>query len=719
MLVLIVEENLTLAFVSADATAPFAPSEDALGRPLSDCTALMAADPDLVVACQDALAGRMPDPLTVSPEGDQHFMRAVVLRDRGDDGREPIITYRPDPDLTRRRLNAMRKRLAAGMEAATDAYGIYDADDVLVLCNPSYANLYPGPEGPLTTGMPFDAVLRRFIAHGGINLAPDAVEGWIARRKAERSNPYHVVEFRVPDGRFFRLVERDTLDGGRLRQMIDLTTLRQAERELHDVVIGAGVGTWSFDAATDRIRINRRFARILGYDPSDLTSLSRDGWRDMMHPKDRGGFDRAWAALHDSKDSRIDIELRMRAPDGRWIWCILRGGAADDHGKALPSRISGVLLDNTAQHQLQTDLLRRDAAITATSDGICITDDTGLIVDANPAMLRLLGHHSPQDVVGRAWSTLFSPGSAKELHDIVRDTLRRHGEWQGEALIHDQQGNDLEVELTLTETPDHSVIWMCRDVGARNEAARQLLAMRDNVQRAQRQESINLIAAGLTHDLTNLVALISHLSDSAMPGDFAEPALVLEEIHAAARQMVALLEPIKALGRRQACREAIDLAALLSEAAGILHIGAPRGLQIDTHVAQDALHVWADRMQLMQVLLNLGLNAREAVGLGAQTITLSLSRATAMPKGAKLETGVIPPAPFALFAVADTGPGMDAATRAKIWEPYFTTKTLSGTGLGLFVVADIVRAAGGGIALDTAAGHGTTFYIAWPLDQGA
>ena len=85
----------------------------------------------------------------------------------------------------------------------------------------------------------------------------------------------------------------------------------------------------------------------------------------------------------------------------------------------------------------------------------------------------------------------------------------------------------------------------------------------------------------------------------------------------------------------------------------------------------------------------------------------------------KLETGVIPPAPFALFAITDTGPGMNAATRAKIWEPYFTTKTLSGSGLGLFVVADIVRGVGGGIALTTAPGKGTTFYIAWPLDQGA
>jgi PAS domain S-box-containing protein len=383
-------------------------------------------------------------------------------------------------------------------------------------------------------------------------------------------------------------------------------------------------------------------------------------------------------------------------------------------------------LPNAAAHNiavydndLAQELRRRDAAITATGAGLCITDDKGVIIDVNPALTSMLGQDRPSDLIGASWWSLFADASVSALRDFGLDALHDAGTWHGPALMRCKKGRDLEVDLSLTEMQDNAVIWVCRDVTARNETQRQLLAAQANIQRAQRQEIVNLIAAGFTHDLTNLVALISHLSDPALRDHFAQNKDVLAEIHCAARQMVALLEPIKQLGRRQSPRMRLDLGALLAEAAGILRISAPRGLQIITKIADEPLHVDGDRMQLMQVLLNLGLNAREALDEGAQTITLSLKRATALPKSVKLETGVIPPAPFALFAITDTGPGMNAATRAKIWEPYFTTKTLSGSGLGLFVVANIVRGAGGGIALTTAPGKSTTFYIAWPLDQGA
>ena len=719
MLVLIVDPALILTFVSKDATAAFAPAQDALGSPITDCAALVAADPTLVAACQAALAGAAQMPITLDDGTGPRFLRRIGLRDVLGQLPEVIVTYEPDPDLTRATLNQMRTRLATAMEASTEAYGIYDASERLVLCNATYANLYPGPEGPLTLGMSFEAVLRRFIAHGGIKLAPEAVEPWIAKRKAERANPYHIAEFRVPDGRFFRLIERDTLDGGRLRQMVDLTTLRETERDLHDVVIGARVGTWSLDIARGSLRINRLFAALLGYDIADLTPFDMSRWQDLMHPQDRPSFIRAWGDLLRREKGRFDLELLLRNHAGGWTWCALHGGVTDDDGTAAPTRISGVLLDVSSQHALETEVIRRDAAITATGDGLYITDEKGLIVDANPALTHMLGHAMPRDVLGTIWTSLFASESLTHLYEFGLDMLHQRGTWQGEAVMQRKDGTALEVELSLTEMPDQSVIWICRDVTARNETTRQMLAMRDNVQRAQRKESVNLIAAGFTHDLTNLVALVSHLSDPATRGQFDKEFDVIAEIHAAARQMVALLDPIRQLGRRQVQRCEIDLGALLEEAVGILRIAAPRDLRIKSKIADHELRVVADRMQLMQVLLNLGLNAREAVGDGAQSITLSLTRAVSIPEGAKLETVVIPTAPFALFAIADTGPGMDLATRAKIWEPYFTTKTLSGTGLGLFVVADIVRGAGGGIALSTSAGAGTTFYIAWPLDKGA
>ena len=118
----------------------------------------------------------------------------------------------------------------------------------------------------------------------------------------------------------------------------------------------------------------------------------------------------------------------------------------------------------------------------------------------------------------------------------------------------------------------------------------------------------------------------------------------------------------------------------------------------------------------MQVLLNLGLNGRDALGDGEQEIALSLSLGDAIPQTADLEVWEIPDKPFALFSISDTGTGIKPEVRERLWEPYFTTKGNMGTGLGLPVIAEIVRETGGAIALETAPGVGSSFYVAWPLD---
>lgn len=367
--------------------------------------------------------------------------------------------------------------------------------------------------------------------------------------------------------------------------------------------------------------------------------------------------------------------------------------------------------------KLADDVLRRSAAINATEDGLGLSNAAGIMIDANPALARIFGCDDVTSLLGRRWDALFMPSFAQELHNVALPMLATSGKWRGSCTIPALDGQMREVDIKLTALHGDIVIWIVHDNTERNALNRQLLGLREQIERAQRQEIVNLIAAGFTHDLTNLVALISHLSEPAMRDHFRTNRDVLDEIHCAARQMVALLEPIKHLGRRHATTARLDLAELITEAASILHIAAPNGLRIQTAIDATDLHVQGDKMQVMQVLLNLGLNAREAVGDGAQTITLALTQADALPDDAKLETGLIPAAPFALLSVTDTGPGIDRATRTKIWEPYFTTKTVSGTGLGLFVVADIVRAAGGGIALKTRHAEGTTFYIALPLAQ--
>lgn len=714
MLILIVDMALNLAFVSPDTSLSFAPEQAAVGMSIESCPALISVDPTLPEAARAALGGDVVDPVRLRPGEGQSYLRRIATRRDAAGGPELVIGYVAETHESRFGLIGLNEYL----EAASDAFGFYDADDRLVFFNTIYADLFPGPEGALTTGMHYADVLRRFIAHGAISLSPEAVEPWVQKQCEERRKSHYTTEFRVTDGRYFRLVESTTTSGGRIRKLIDQTALHETARALNDVVDGAQVGTWRLVPAHRRIEINDRFAEILGQPVAALRDLDHAQWAALIHPQDRSTFAQLWDQLLRAEIPRFTLELRIRAGADGWKWCAIYAGGPNEDMPPPAAAISGVLIDVSSRHQLEEDLLRRDAAITATGDGLFITDHAGMIIDANPAMLKIFGFAAKGDVIDRHWSALFSRDVTTHLRGIALPGVAETGTWHGEVVTPCRVGAVHDVEISLTKMSDESVIWFCRDVTARKDAERELMALRDSVQRAQRQESVNLIAAGLTHDLTNLVALIAHLSERAPRANRVSDIDVMDEIHSAARQMVALLAPIRELGRRQADHSQIDLAALLAEVAGILRMGAPRALRITTEIGDEPLTILADRMQVMQVMLNLALNAREAVGDGAHHITLSLRRASGFPAGAKLETGVIPDAPFALMSISDDGPGMDMATRARIWEPYFTTKTATGTGLGLFVVSDIVRAAGGGIALTTSEGFGTTFHVALPLHQG-
>ena len=124
-----------------------------------------------------------------------------------------------------------------------------------------------------------------------------------------------------------------------------------------------------------------------------------------------------------------------------------------------------------------------------------------------------------------------------------------------------------------------------------------------------------------------------------------------------------------------------------------------------------------DPVRLTQVLMNLGLNARDAIGHEEGAIRFTLSQASSAPEDMTLDVGQVPDAPFAHLIVSDTGPGIPEGIRQRIWDAYFTTKGDHGTGLGLALVAEIVTDVGGGVALNTKAGQGATFHILWPLDQ--
>lgn len=713
MLAFTLSRDLLIRFVFPGSTAPFRLDEAVIGHPLQEAKALLSADPGLLAACAQILDGAAVPPVDLDPDQQDGYQRRIAPRLTPDGALDEImVIYQPGLQTPRRELDRMRHKLIEAMRAQVDAIAYFDADDRLILCNDTYANMHPGPEGPVTIGMGFEDILRRNLRHGAIALPPDAQGLWLTKRLAERRLPYITREIRQPDGRWFRLIDRTTLGGGRINLLLDITELKSLEDRLQSVITGSGFTAWRLDLETEVVTFDDRVAMMLGWSEDDILPVSKDAWHELMHPDDLQRVKQQCAACTAETIPYVQVDYRMRHRDGRWLWMQARGGICDRHPDGRPKALSGFCVDITHQKSIEADLHLRALAITAASDGIFMTDAQGLVFDANPASATMLGQADPAKLIGRHWSAFFE----RDTVTAVNAHLVQGGPWLGPALALRADGTTMEQELSLTKMPDGRILWISRDVGARNALARDRMELRESVNRAQRREIVNLLAAGLTHDLTNLTALISHLSDPASRSFAQNGPAVMDEIHSAARQMISLIEPIGQLGRREPKRALTDLAAVLSEATGILQLGAPAWLRLRTHLPYAPIMAELDQMQLMQVLLNLGLNARDALGDdGPQEIDLSLGLAHALPSEAKVQTGMIPDGPFALFAIRDSGTGIPPEMLDRIWEPFFTTKKLSGTGLGLFVVADIVRSAGGAIALTTMPGKGTCFYIAWPL----
>lgn len=718
MLTLILSKDLILRFISPDATASFRPYPAHLDLPLETAEGLMAVDPGLSLDCRSVLRGGPAVAREINPSGGDGYLRRIMLRAAGDgQAKELIVNYEPSMSAQRLELTEVRKHLADALGLVQDPFAYYDKYDCLVHFNQAYARLHCSSEGEIIAGMRFAEILRRDLRNGVIDIPVAQHEQWLRTRLAQRERQTFEEEMRISDGRWFRVTERSSAGGSRVHVLVDITSLKTAQVALQQVISGAQAATWTVNLETGESDVNDRWVEMLGLDRQAVTALGFEGWRKLVHPDDVAEAEAGFLQCAEGSTTSFEVEYRLRHRLGHWVWVMGRGGVSDWHPDGRPRKLSGVLLDISRQKLLETELAMRAAAITATEDGITITDEAGTILYTNPAHAAMFGHDDPESLIGQPWHSLYAAQVAAKLAAEAFPRLRDQGYWAGQAEALRRDGGTFEQELSLTEMPDGKIICVNRDVSTRNAIVRERLQIRDRIELAQRQEIINLLAAGLTHDLTNLIALIAHYSDPVLEEAGLERHHILKTIHAAARQAAGLLEPLGFLDTEKREIEQIDLANLLNEATGILKLGASHNLKIKVDFPDEPIITTVDPLKLMQVLLNLGLNGRDALGDGEQEISLSLSLSDAIPQTANLEVGAIPDKTFALFSISDTGTGIMPEVRDRLWEPYFTTKGNMGTGLGLPVIAEIVRETGGAIALETTPGVGTSFYVAWPVNE--
>jgi signal transduction histidine kinase/ActR/RegA family two-component response regulator len=259
------------------------------------------------------------------------------------------------------------------------------------------------------------------------------------------------------------------------------------------------------------------------------------------------------------------------------------------------------------------------------------------------------------------------------------------------------------------------VLFSIQDASARGRIEEQL-------RQSQKLEALGLLAGGIAHDFNNLLTIISGYSQMLQTSRLASERdrTALEQILKACDHAADLTAQLLAFSRRQAIQpRVLDINALVQQTAALLLRLIGEQIDLSIRTAPDAGRIHADPGQIRQMLLNLAINARDAMPSGGSL--LIQTRAVELGADYIGQHFGVKPGKYVLLEVADTGAGMDESTRSRVFEPFFTTKEPGkGTGLGLSTVYGIVRQFGGSIDLCTQAGHGTTFRVYLPrVDESA
>jgi two-component system, cell cycle sensor histidine kinase and response regulator CckA len=337
----------------------------------------------------------------------------------------------------------------------------------------------------------------------------------------------------------------------------------------------------------------------------------------------------------------------------------------------------------------------------------------GRFLDVNPALVAMLGYQSHADVLAlRLQQDVFVDDQAKAA---VHSSFLRQGRFEGvEARWKRQDGNVIMVRLSGRGVRDEREGAEVFEVIAEDVTERK--ALEDQLRQAQKMEAVGTLAGGIAHDFNNLLTVVTGYCQILLEQHEKHPqsARSIEQILRAADRAAALTRQLLAFSRRQMLQpRVVNVNTLVRSVEKMLQPLLGERVQIVLHTGADAATVKADPGQLEHILMNLAVNARDAMPRGG-TLSIQTTTADLAADFARTHPGAAA-GRYVVISVTDTGSGMDADTLAHVFEPFFTTKEPGkGTGLGLSMVYGIVKQSGGYITAESNPGRGATFRVYLP-----
>jgi two-component system, cell cycle sensor histidine kinase and response regulator CckA len=357
-------------------------------------------------------------------------------------------------------------------------------------------------------------------------------------------------------------------------------------------------------------------------------------------------------------------------------------------------------------------------------EGILLADKNHRIIRTNAQFTRLFGY-PPEETIGRIADDLIAPPQKfNEASDI---TLRvgRGEPIRVETARRRKDGRLVFVELMAAPVwvgDEHVADYVSyRDITERKRSEKEMADLQEQLRQSQKMEGLGRLAGGIAHDFNNLLTVIKGYADLSLLHLKEGDALWsnIKEIDRASERAKDLTRQLLAFGRRQILQvKVLDLNSLVLDLEKMLRRILGEDIQLLTTLAEDLGRVRVDPGEIEQVIMNLAVNARDAMSSGGR-LTIETTNVELDEDYARVHVGVTP-GPYVMLSVSDTGVGMSREVQEKAFEPFFTTKeTGKGTGLGLSTVYGIVKQSGGNIWIESEPGKGTTFKIYLPKVEGA
>jgi len=539
--------------------------------------------------------------------------------------------------------------------------------------------------------------------------------------------------FFVAIGAFISFVAGDLRQSLRARAEAE-ESMRQSEERLRLAVSGADLGIWTANIETGELAASDRCLELFGVDRGRATTYRR--LLAAVHPEDRDTVERA---VRRAIEEGVDFQARVRVawPDGSVHWLASRGRVyRDERGR--PVRMAGTALDidliMKAEKELRQSVDResaRAAELQATMDAMPVA----MVIARDPDCRRVIGNRRAYELFRLPPGSVIAE-SEPEAAGLAANRMRKDGSEipprelpVRKAAATGETIHDYELELVLPDGTRRDVICDAiplLDAGGRPRGAVGVFAdvterkrAQERQREVQKMESIGRLAGGVAHDFNNLLTVIMGGASSVLLDH--PDSKPLKDVIAASERAAGLTRQLLAYaGKGQFAVATFNLSDLVFKSAQLLSVSVPKKVELVFHLSGERLLVRADPTQIEQVLLNLVINAGEAIPprtggrIEISTRGCDVTPAVAARHG---QASDVQPGRFVCLEVRDNGSGMDEETLSRLFDPFFSTK-FTGRGLGLAAVHGIVRALKGFIEIQSSPGAGSTFQVFLPAAGG-